>query len=57
MTFQEEIIARLNLAYNFFADTTDIDYTEGFTAAEIRIMDRDVRKDIWIFPELKKMGY
>lgn len=52
-----DIICRVNAAMNFFADTQGVDYMEGFTEAEVRAEDRDIQKDLWIFPELKRFGY
>lgn len=54
---QADIVHRVNAAMNFFADTQDVDYMEGFTPAEVRAEDRDLQKDLWIFPELKRFGY
>lgn len=51
------IIKRLNAASNFFADTVGVDYLEGFSAAEVRAMDSEMRTSVRLFPELKKMGY
>lgn len=56
MTYSQ-ILSRLNLAYNFFADTVGVDYLEGFSAAEVRELDSDMMQDVWVFPELKRMGY
>jgi hypothetical protein len=56
MSYQQ-IKDRFNAACNWFADTAGVDYTEGWSAAEVRSMDAEHAKDVWIFPELKKMGY
>jgi hypothetical protein len=51
------IIKRLNAASNFFAGTVGVEYLDGFSAAEVRAMDSEMRTSVRLFPELKKMGY
>lgn len=52
-----DIVARVNAAMNFFADTKDVNYMEGFSAVEVMEYDSENKQDVWVFPELKKMGY
>jgi hypothetical protein len=52
-----DIVSRVNAALNFFADTVGVDYMEGFNCAEVHEQDADIKQDVWLFPELRKLGY
>lgn len=52
-----KIVSRVNAALNFFADTTDVDYMEGFSCAEVMSQDADIKQEVWLFPELRRLGY
>jgi hypothetical protein len=52
-----DITERVNAAMNFFADTQGVDYMEGFSEREVRAYDREVKEDLWVFPELRQFGY
>lgn len=56
MTYAD-IVKRVNAVANWFADTVDVNYVEGLSASEVRSMDADYKEDVWLFPEMKRMGY
>lgn len=56
MTYAETY-TRCNAALNFFADTTDVDYLAGLSAAEV-MQEDSVNKSMAIdIKELRQFGY
>lgn len=57
MTYNQRI-ARVNRAFNFWADTTGVDYVTGaLSAVEVMQEDRDNQELVSTFPELRRLGY
>ena len=53
-----EIVSRVNLACNFWADTEGVDYCKDMTRAEILQEDRDNINLVRFFrKELRALGY
>ena len=54
----DRIRCRVNKAFNFWADTKDVDYVlTDIDAAFILAEDADNRKLVLDFPELRRLGY
>ena len=47
---------RFNRFANWLADTTDVDYAEGFSVKELKAIEKEWRED-FTYRELRPFGY